>query len=179
MPARERLEAQMKIGYAFRRNTFYPFPGSNAGNDLPPRDILVPYLKRVRALGFEGIEVGLERQMEDEGYVRELRAILEGEGVPAVAEHADIVYAADSTPIEGRSDGLALTAPSTGATRPRRRNGVTSRRRQRYQPPRPALPFSEIATVAPCPDCSNSLVFAEGCLSCRLQTRCSLTGCLR
>jgi ribonucleoside-diphosphate reductase alpha chain len=103
-----------------------------------------------------------------------LSHVAEGEGVPTVAEHPDVAYAAGSTPIEARGEGLALTAPSSGATRARRRNGATSRRRQRYQPPRPALPFSEIATVAPCPDCSNSLVFAEGCLSCR---SCGYTRC--
>jgi hypothetical protein len=68
----------------------------------------------------------------------------------------------------------SFTLTSPAPSRPRRRNGDTRRRRDAYTPPSPALPFSEIATIAPCPDCGNALVFAEGCLHCR---SCGYTKC--
>ena len=49
-----------------------------------------------------------------------------------------------------------------------------ARRSTRYLPPRPALPFSEVATGLLCPDCGSEVVFAEGCLVCR---SCGYTRC--
>jgi hypothetical protein len=72
------------------------------------------------------------------------------------------------------AEGLSLLPPSP-ESRPRRRTGDgPGHRRSRYMPPRPALPFSEVATAAACPDCANQLVFAEGCLTCRA---CGYTKC--
>lgn len=71
----------MKIGYAFRRAAFYPYQGGN-GRDIPPREIRGPYFRRVRELGFEGIEVGLvEGAARSEDEVKELRHELEAEGL--------------------------------------------------------------------------------------------------
>jgi ribonucleoside-diphosphate reductase alpha chain len=68
---------------------------------------------------------------------------------------------------------LALRTPSHRPNRGRRGRGSTTRA-QRYIPPRPALPFSEIATGLLCPDCGSEVVFAEGCLICR---SCGYTRC--
>ena len=76
----------MKISYAFRRSVFYPFQDPRGpGNELPPKEVRRQYLQKVRALGFEGIEVGLSSAAGGEGAVRELRRELEGEGVPCAA----------------------------------------------------------------------------------------------
>ncbi|MBI3970731.1 MAG: sugar phosphate isomerase/epimerase [Chloroflexi bacterium] len=76
----------MKIGYAFRRAAFYPFADHNGpGNELPPREVRGAYLRKVRELGFEGIEVGLRSAGNTEAEVRELRRELEGEGVVCAA----------------------------------------------------------------------------------------------
>ena len=76
----------MKIGYAFRRSVFYPFQDPRGpGNELPPREVRRQYLRKVREIGFEGIEVGLASAGRIEAEVRELRRELEGEGVPCAA----------------------------------------------------------------------------------------------
>lgn len=76
----------MKISYAFRRSVFYPFHDPRGpGNELPPPDIRRTYLRQVRQLGFEGIEVGIASARGGEAEVRELRRELEGEGVPCAA----------------------------------------------------------------------------------------------
>jgi ribonucleoside-diphosphate reductase alpha chain len=69
---------------------------------------------------------------------------------------------------------LALRPPSHRPNRGNRRNRGPATRAQRYIPPRPALPFSEIATGLLCPDCGSEVVFAEGCLICR---SCGYTRC--
>lgn len=76
----------MKMSYAFRRNTFYPYQGSRGWEQLPPGEHRRAYLKRVREIGFEGIELGIGQFGErSESAARELRRELEGEGVPAAA----------------------------------------------------------------------------------------------
>lgn len=45
----------MKIAYALRRSNLYPYDGDPW--NLPGRDVRIPWYKKVRALGFDGIEV--------------------------------------------------------------------------------------------------------------------------
>ena len=75
----------MKIAYAFRRTAFYPYQGGT-GWEIPPPEVRGPYLRKLRELGFEGIEVGLGQGVgRSEAEVRELRRELEDAGVPCAA----------------------------------------------------------------------------------------------
>lgn len=75
----------MKIAYAFRRTAFYPYDGGT-GWEVPPPEVRGAYLRAVRELGFEGIEIGLGQGVgETEAEVRELRRELEDAGLPCAA----------------------------------------------------------------------------------------------
>ena len=71
----------MQVIYAFRRSAFYPH--HTTGLDLPPPDVRRQYLKTVKSLGFEGLELGVGSL--DPAAVRDLRAELEDHGLPCVA----------------------------------------------------------------------------------------------
>lgn len=76
----------MKISYAFRRTTFYPYPGARSWDKMPPKEVRRRFLQTARRIGFEGLELGVtqfDHRSEEE--VRELRRELDGEGVPCVA----------------------------------------------------------------------------------------------
>ena len=80
----------MKIAYAFRRSTFYPFIAGNAWV-LPGGKTRADYLKNVRDIGFDGIELGLESfggldAQKDQ--VMELKKELDEAGTPCVAIRA-------------------------------------------------------------------------------------------
>ena len=76
----------MKISYAYRRMTYYPFQGSSSWELLPPKEARAGWLRKVRALGFEGIEISATQALEGgETGARELRRELEDAGVPCVA----------------------------------------------------------------------------------------------
>lgn len=70
--------------------------------------------------------------------------------------------------------GSIAAPPAPENSPPATNAGSPRRRRQRYVPPSPALPFQEIATGLLCPDCGSQLVFSEGCLVCR---SCGYTKC--
>ncbi len=75
----------MKICYAYRRMTFYPYKGSTSWEMLPPKEVRGRWLKKVRDLGFEGIEISTaQARGGGEGSTRELRKELEDAGVPCV-----------------------------------------------------------------------------------------------
>lgn len=51
----------MKLIYAFRGRTFYPFHQETAFPvHLPPPEVRAAWLRKVREIGFEGLELGLE-----------------------------------------------------------------------------------------------------------------------
>ncbi len=85
----------MKIAYAFRRSTFYPFVAGAAWS-LPDERALTDYLGKVRDTGFDGIELGLDGFLSgsngslnvDRRLVDELRKRLDDAGAPCVAIRA-------------------------------------------------------------------------------------------
>lgn len=72
----------MKVTYAFRRGMYYPYTGADFM--VPSKDVRPGWLKKIRELGFEGIEVGLDAPYPElsEASARELRRELEDAGVP-------------------------------------------------------------------------------------------------
>lgn len=93
----------MKISYAFRRSVFYPYQDQRGpGNELPPKEVRRQYLKKVREIGFEGIEVGVASARGGEEAVKELRRELEGEGVPAAAIRGGGGFANPRTTVQTR-----------------------------------------------------------------------------
>ena len=77
----------MKIIYAFRRSNFFPYHGSGHGT-LPPKELRSEYLTMVKEADFEGIELGAGGDfpsVEDKAGIQDLRAQLEGHGLPCLA----------------------------------------------------------------------------------------------
>ena len=76
----------MKIAYAFRRSVYYPYRGNPRG--LPEREVRARLFARVREIGFDGVELGVDMvggTDASEGQATELRRELEGYGTPCVA----------------------------------------------------------------------------------------------
>lgn len=76
----------MKIAYAFRRSTFYPYDGDS--RTLPDAPARSRFLQTVREIGFDGMELSLDAAGglgATEPAVGELRGELEASGTPCVA----------------------------------------------------------------------------------------------
>ena len=71
----------MKIIYAFRRTVFHPHMGG--GLELPSNEMRVPFLRKVKEMGFDGLELGVSNAPERE--LRDLRLELEDAGLPCAA----------------------------------------------------------------------------------------------
>ena len=79
----------MNIAYAFRRSTFYPYNGDLRG--LPEAPARGRFLRRVKDIGFDGIELGTDTLGGADALktdVVEIREELEDNGVPCVAVRA-------------------------------------------------------------------------------------------
>lgn len=93
----------MKIAYAFRRSTIYPFEAED-GWKLQPEPALTNFLQKVNEIGFDGLELGFEvfggHEATKES-VRELQRRLSGSGAPCVSMRAGgVLY----TPIIGEEN---------------------------------------------------------------------------
>ena len=76
----------MKFAYAFRRESWYPHFGPR-GTKLVPADLRASWLKKVKSLGFDGLEISAVDPDGDDansGTIGELRRQLEGAGLPAL-----------------------------------------------------------------------------------------------
>ena len=79
----------MKIAYAFRRSIFYPYTGGS--RDVPDGPARSAYLRTVRAMGFESVELGLDAFGGDDATETDVRAIrqdLEEHGLSCAAVRA-------------------------------------------------------------------------------------------
>jgi sugar phosphate isomerase/epimerase len=74
----------MKLCYALRRGVFYPST-RDAFGEMPPRELRPKYLKLVKSMGFDGVEIPFRSdEMPDEARIREFGDELRGAGLPAV-----------------------------------------------------------------------------------------------
>ena len=76
----------MKLLYAFRGRTFYPFHQQTSFPvHLPPSEVRAGWLSKVRSIGFDGLELGLEDLADKSGAeVDQLGKELRDAGLPCV-----------------------------------------------------------------------------------------------
>ena len=85
-----RRNDSMKIAYAYRRSAFYPFYADEAWI-LPTGKMRGGYLQKVKEIGFEGIELGVDNFGGAEATkerVLEIKRELDDAGVPCIAIRA-------------------------------------------------------------------------------------------
>src|SRR5204863_5504942 len=78
--------ASVKVSYALRRGVFYPSQRDEFGT-MPPREHRSRYLALVHAMGFEGVEVGVDDQA-DQAAAHALRDELGEAGLSVVCVRA-------------------------------------------------------------------------------------------
>ena len=81
----------MRIAYAFRRGTFYPQDGGGQPRGIPTGTTRTRYLRKVKDIGFDGLELGFDSfagMDSGESSFRELRRELDDAGTPCVAVRA-------------------------------------------------------------------------------------------
>lgn len=97
----------MKIAYAFRANRQYPFDGSGPGNELPPAPHRETFLRGVRELGADGLELGIESfggwQGVSESAARESARQLADAGTPVVCIRGGSGFASPKAAITARA----------------------------------------------------------------------------
>jgi len=76
----------MKLCYALRRGVFYPSQRDVFGT-MPPREHRSHYLPLVRSIGFDGVEVGVDEQV-DESAARDLATELGDAGLSIICVRA-------------------------------------------------------------------------------------------
>jgi len=78
----------MKLCYALRRGVFYPSTQDLFGT-MPPKEHRPRYLQRVKAIGFDGVEIPVsDPSVAVESHAEELGAELRDAGLPALAVRA-------------------------------------------------------------------------------------------
>ena len=78
----------MKLIYGIRFSMFYPFRGGDISRCLPPPELRSAYLGKVKKLGFDGLELGVDALGgldTGEEEIRELRRELADAGLPCLA----------------------------------------------------------------------------------------------
>ncbi len=145
--------------------------GFTANPEIPHAFSLVDYIFRWLELRF--LEAASQSRPPPPGAPRHPGANVAGESAP----DSRLTAPAGGPDDAPSADGLSLAPPAAGLRRrgaSGRRDAALRDRRRPYLPPRPPLPFREIATGLLCPDCGGQLVFSEGCLVCRA---CGYTKC--
>ncbi len=80
----------MKLAYAFRRSTLYPWVGPDY-EGLPDSTARTAFFRQSKDIGFDGLELGVEDfggVDASEASVRDLRKELDGQGMPCVVVRA-------------------------------------------------------------------------------------------
>ena len=100
----------MKLCYALRRGVYYPSQ-RDAFGEMPPKEHRAEYLRAVKELGFDGLEIpAFTDGQSDEKTARGLRRELEDAGLPVICVRA-------GGPIAHPRDGKAVLARVLDAVR--------------------------------------------------------------
>ena len=108
----------MKLCYALRRGVFYPSTQDLFGT-MPPKEHRPSYLKQVKAIGFDGVEIPAASQTEiDAGAAKDFGQELRDAGLPALCVRAGGPIAHHSAGAEARSrlERAIKVASALGAT---------------------------------------------------------------
>lgn len=108
----------MKLCYALRRGVYYPSTQDLFGT-MPPKEHRAGYLKAVKAIGFDGVEIPAASQQEvDAGAAKEFGKELADAGLPALCVRAGGPIAHHTAGAEARDrlERAIKVAAALGAT---------------------------------------------------------------